>query len=187
MGARDTGFLSIGDLLSIRHEDDGRVASEGFFDCTSFLSAEVHDRKRARQTVFRVQIHHSYKALTRLRRKLDKLGIHSIAEARASGPTGELRELLREYAIEHQRNEGEFEQVRGRAVRYGSVVQLQHESTLKYLIVSRKEAEHAAGRVLALDGDAGELSWFQLLPRLRVHSSGERSESSGAEPKGLKL
>ena len=175
MASTDVLFVSIGDLLSLRSSEDCRIASEGFFDNESFLSDESHDRTRARQSVFRIRHSHSYKVMTRLRKKLDKIG-KSITEAQTevTGTAGDIPELLRELEREEQRNEREFEQMRGRAVLYGGIVQLQHESTLKHLMVSRREAEGAAGRILVLERDAGELSWFRLLPRLRVHSLGER-------------
>jgi hypothetical protein len=55
------------------------------------------------------------------------------------------------------------------------IIQLRHANSHKDLIVSSQSAEsNPDSRQVALDGAGGELSWLRIMPRLRVHSEGER-------------
>ena len=72
-------------------------------------------------------------------------------------------------------NKQAFQQASGREVRYGMVVQLQHNTSQKYLSVAKQASEvNKEGRRVILDREAGEDAWFRIMPRLRVHSEGER-------------
>ena len=103
------------------------------------------------------------------------------------------RALLQGKAQEDARNIEEFEQSMGRDVRYGMVVQLQHDTSHKFLAVTRESAEiNKDGRKVVLDNNAGEASWFKIMPRLRVHSEGEKVHMDDpvileSEESGLKL
>ena len=69
----------------------------------------------------------------------------------------------------------EFEQSTGRDVRYGMVVQMQHDTSHKFIVVTRESAVlNKDGRRVTLDSNAGEAAWFKIMPRLRVHSEGEK-------------
>lgn len=71
-------------------------------------------------------------------------------------------------------NELEFAQKKGGDVRYGMVVELQHFLSGRHVCVSRTRAQSGDGCKVAVDANAGESGWFRILPRLRVHSEGER-------------
>ena len=72
-------------------------------------------------------------------------------------------------------------------MRYGAVLQLQHEASHKYICVSRHPAVRMKdARQVVLDREAGEAGWFRVLPKLRVHSEGERVHVGGPlEPRVL--
>ncbi|KAL1529829.1 hypothetical protein AB1Y20_000761 [Prymnesium parvum] len=72
-------------------------------------------------------------------------------------------------------NKQTYEQLIGRELRYGMVIQLQHETSQKYLCVTKQASEvNKEGRRVILDREAGEDAWFRLMPKLRVHSEGVR-------------
>ena len=85
------------------------------------------------------------------------------------------RALLLKKAKEDEANLEEFEQSTGKPVRFGMVVQLQHDTSHKFIVVTRESAElNRDGRRVMLDANAGEGAWFKIMPRLRVHSEGEK-------------
>lgn len=60
-------------------------------------------------------------------------------------------------------------------VRYGMVVQLRHTSSNKFITVTRQDAQcNPDAREVLVDAEGGESAWLRIMPRLRVHSEGER-------------
>ena len=103
---------------------------------------------------------------------LEKQGI-GIEEARAN-PVN--RRLFRDREEEKARNLSEFKTAEGRALRYGMVLQLQHDTSFKYIRVSRLAplGNRKGGFRVVLDRDAGETAWFRVIPRLKMHAEGEK-------------
>jgi len=63
----------------------------------------------------------------------------------------------------------------GREVRYGNVIQLQHAQTATMLAVTRHAAHVSKeARRAMLEVEPAEAAWFRVMPRLRIHSEGER-------------
>ena len=85
------------------------------------------------------------------------------------------RELLTAREREMETNAQEFKTVQGRELRYGMIVQLQHATSHLFLQVTRQDAHcNTDARRVELDKDGGEAAWVRIMPRLRVHSEGEK-------------
>ena len=96
----------------------------------------------------------NYTAATQMRALVEKEGL-TIDELKDDERFRKLQEARER---EKQRNAQEFQQTRGREVRYGHVVQLQHIISFKYISVQRQSAElNKDAKKVALDRDAGEL------------------------------
>ena len=76
---------------------------------------------------------------------------------------------------EREMNAATFERTTGRDVRYGQVIQLRHSITGAFVSVGRQAALlNREGRRVTIDEGAGEAGWFRVMPKLRIHSEGER-------------
>jgi hypothetical protein len=74
--------------------------------------------------------------------------------------------------------------VQGREVRYGSIVQLRHVTSGGFVTVSNNDAHcNPDARRVCLEAVGGESAWMRIVPRLRVHSEGERVREG--DPIGL--
>jgi hypothetical protein len=76
---------------------------------------------------------------------------------------------------ERETNEMELRRKAGDVLVYGSVVQLKHKSSFKYVTQSKNRAEHdhlAMEVKLILHGAEG--SWWRVFPAERVRAEGER-------------
>ena len=109
--------------------------------------------------------------LSELQTELERRGVDRLSVE--SDPT--FKRLLDECATEAKVNDREFEQVKGRALRYGMVVQLQHAVSHKFLTVSAQpSSSDPDGCLLSLSYEAGKNGWFRIVPRLsQVHSEGQ--------------
>lgn len=174
-----SNFLHIGDRISLYHEPtNGFLGAEGF--AVTQVGIDASDgsvasgdktRNEVRDAIFVVQQMSNCSAAKQIKAFLDRNGI-SMAEAQGDA---RCRTLLEARAKEEKLNAQEFEQSKGRDVRYGMIVQLQHDTSHKCVAVLRESAEiNRDGRRVALEKDAGEGAWFRIMPRLRVHSEGEK-------------
>lgn len=77
---------------------------------------------------------------------------------------------------EQELNANEVENANGREVRYGKVVQLQHVASGLFVVVSHQASERNrdARKVLVSSSDAFDASWFRIMPKLRVHTEGDK-------------
>ena len=65
-------------------------------------------------------------------------------------------------------------QAKGRELRYGQIIELQHELSSKRAQITHHPAVmHKEGRKAEVS-EAGEACWFRIMPRLRVHTEGEK-------------
>ena len=72
-------------------------------------------------------------------------------------------------------NDKDFQHSKGRQLRYGTIVELQHDRTRMFLRVARQAAQlDADSRRVTLDQDAADQGWFRIMPFLRVHSEGAK-------------
>ena len=97
-------------------------------------------RTLANEAVFVVRNQMNYTVTERMQAMLDKEGM-TVAEAAG---VDRFRKILREREAEKKSNLEEFKQARGRDVRYGMVVQLQHAISQK--VGSRSGGEHRVRR-----------------------------------------
>lgn len=164
-------FLHIGDLVSLKDDLGGVVTSQGFSDTQVSLEPDDEGRQPIpREAIFLVRPQQNYSVERQLEKKLDMEGI-TRREAMADP---QFRQLFDEREKEQKMNLSEFEQVQGREVRYGMVVQLQHVASEAYLMVARQAAEqNRDGRRVKIR-PGSEACWWKLMPKLRVHSEGER-------------
>ena len=176
--ATASSFMHIGDRITLFHElSNGYLGAEGFsntqvaIDVDDGVVAGDKTRSESRDAIFVVHGAANYNAAMKIKAYQAKNGM-TMDEVQ-SDPT--CRTLLLEKAKEDKLNLEEFEQSTGKPVRYGMVVQLQHDTSHKFIVVTRESAElNKDGRRVMLDGNAGEGAWFKIMPRLRVHSEGEK-------------
>ena len=173
---RQHDFLCIGDRITLHDASRGYVNSDGFADEQCGVSHVTAQRQFPRRCVFVVRQQQSYSVAGMLTAMIEKQGItldearvdarNARCAARATSPsraahlllTGVGRgpcvwhRLFREREQEKQRNLTEFEAARGRPVRYGMVVQLQHDTSFKYMRVSRQACAAATPGQAACGG-----------------------------------
>ena len=98
---------------------------------------------------------HNYSVVKQMKAFLERTGMD---EQGASGSATWLR-LEAELEREHKANLTEFTMSKGREVRYGNVIQLQHAASKKYISITRQSAAlDRDGRLAVLDENAGEFS-----------------------------
>ena len=145
-------------------EDQQLVGSVGFFGNEQAGVSNVDGRSNKHNHVFLVRQQHKYSEAAKLRKQLEAEGL-KIEQVRGDPKfDSEIKRRERE----REQNLREFKQAAGREVRYGTVLQLQHEATHKYLSVSRQPAQLKDARRVILDREAAEAGWFRVLPKLRV-------------------
>lgn len=176
MAKKPDAFLHLGDRLALLDESWGYVGANGFANVQVGASpldesSAVLSYLTSRDSVFLVRPQHDYSIVKKMRQEAEKKGL-SMAEAK-NHP--DFRRRLEQREREISMNRQTFQQVIGRELRYGMVIQLQHETSQKYLCVSKQASEvNKEGRRVILDREAGEDAWFRIMPRLRVHSEGVR-------------
>lgn len=115
--------------------------------------------------VFRIRPQHDYSSAKTLQKVLDQHGV-TLDEVVGDG---EYAKLFEARDTERANNLKDAEQARGRALRYGMVVQLQHDTSLNYLCVTRGKVDNdPKARMVSLSRDFGEAAWFTVMPKLKV-------------------
>ena len=169
-------FLHVGDYITVYDDaSDGYVGALGVVSSVNVGMREVsdplHAKLVAKEAVFVLRQQHNYSVFRQMRGFLEREGLS--AQAAVADPR--YRQLREACEREKATNLTEFKNTCGREVRYGMIVQLEHVNSHKYLAVSRQSAElNADSRRVLLDAEAGESAWVRIMPRLRVHSEGEK-------------
>lgn len=155
-----SSFLHIGDRISLFHEgSNGYVGAEGFsnvqvaIDVNDGIVAGDKTRSEVRDAIFVVHGAANYNATMQIKAYQEKNGL-TMAEV-YEDPN--CRQLLIEKNKEDKLNVEEFEQSTGRDVRNRMVVQMQHDTSRKFIVVTRESAVlNKDGRRVTLDSNAGE-------------------------------
>ena len=150
-------FLHIGDSITIYDDvSDGFLGAQGIASVQVGVRAVVdplHAKLVGKEAIFMLRQQHNYSVFRQMRNFLEREGL---SEQEANSDT-RYRELLDAREREKATNMQEFANTRGREVRYGMIVQMQHKSTHKFLSVARQNAvTNTDARRVVLDGDAGE-------------------------------
>jgi len=193
MNAEKLKFLKNGDQISLyatNHE--GYLYSEGFLDttCSLVITAEIKKvsennrnqlqttnkqvnseaANRFREFLFEIYPQLRYSAWRTLKKHLNQVETETQEER-----VGEvsIRELNHNLNLEQEANKKEIQRLRGKEISYGTVVQLCHAKSGKFLSILPKESNGGTALAVVLsEGNDG--SWFHIRPKYKVRSEGEK-------------
>ncbi|CAD5124825.1 DgyrCDS13086 [Dimorphilus gyrociliatus] len=91
-----------------------------------------------------------------------------------------LRDVYVTVEAEKKDNIKDQERLRGKALRYGEIIQLRHIFTNKFIHVSASDTSHIMKNksIVKLEDYSDKGSWFRILPRGKIKVSGEKIEYS---------
>lgn len=164
MQAYEDQWVSLGDLIYLHEETSGTVGAEGFTDPRVCCFNGNDGYEFGRDCTFKLLPQQMYTMAKQLKQVSESLAPEKLAQ------------LTEEARRERAHNESEVATSAGRSLRYGKIVQLQHTSSGSLVSVSpmASESNRDARRVLASETFDGEATWFKIMPKLRVHTEGEK-------------
>jgi hypothetical protein len=137
------------------------------------LYVDQYEPWHVRSSIFIIRHQQSWSRLIQLQQAIERAGV----SRRQAKYDTQFNDFFIRADQEEAVNFREVGQTRGRVLRYGMVIQLEHAVSQGYMYVSAipAETDSLSGCIVACSKYAANSGWFRVMPKLQqVHCDGER-------------